>query len=434
MRTQSYTHWTLTLVLGVLLVCSSNINWGAEHWRTVLQADAKGYHAYLPGLLLEGDPNLGSFDVIERGRYYNPDLFYDYRLQVDGTYINKYFMGTALMQSPLFVCAHAYATITGAEADGWSKPYVVAVNLSAIAFVIVGLLCLAKLLTTYAIADGIIAFTVVAFTFGTNLFYYAVVAPGMSHVYSFGLCTAFLLVGRRFALRPRPSHLLALGLLLGAIMLVRPVNAVILFALPILFDTSDRMRECWRTIREFPRSAIGGVSAALAIGALQLVYYKAATGSWIVYSYGDEGFNWSDPHMLDMLWSYRKGLFVYTPITLLACVGLWHLAQHSRWAALAWMSFFVVLTYVLSSWWNWWYGGSFGSRVYVEFLALIALPFALLLQRTTGRWRKVLITTAVLLMVVCQIQTYQARYYRIHWSDMDRERYWDEFLRIDKLP
>jgi hypothetical protein len=39
----------------------------------------------------------------------------------------------------------------------------------------------------------------------------------------------------------------------------------------------------------------------------------------------------------------------------------------------------------------------------------------------------------VLLVIVCQIQTYQYRYNQIHWSEMNKEKYWEVFLRIDKL-
>ncbi len=429
-----YTRWTLLLILGVLLVCSSNINWGADHWRTVLQADAKGYHAYLPALVLEGDPNFGSFDAIERERYYNPDLFYDYRAQVNGVFINKYFIGTAVMQLPLFLVAHGVALVAEDEADGWSKPYVVAVNLSAILFVLLGLWCLARLLATYAIADGVIAFTLAVFAFGTNLFYYAVVAPGMSHAYSFGLCCAFLLVGRQLALHPTARRLFWLGTLLGAIMLIRPVNGLIVIALPILFDRRKQYQHAWEVVRRSPLHIGASALVWITIIALQFAYYRAATGHWVVYSYGEEGFQWNDPHMMDLLWSYRKGLFVYTPVTLLAGVGLWHLWQRSRSAAMAWSFFFLVLTYVLSSWWNWWYGGSFGSRVHVEFLALFAFLFALAAQHLVGVFARAFFTSAVALVILCQIQTYQARYYQIHWSDMDRERYWDVFLRVDELP
>ncbi len=426
--------WSLFTILGILLVSSSNINWGADHWRTVLQVDARGYHAYLPALLLEHDPNFGSFEATERIHATDPDRIYDYRAQVDGKYINKYFLGTALLEAPLFLAAHGYALATGAQADGWSKPYVVAVNLSAIAWVLIGCWCLGRTLSTYGIADSTIAFTLFCFVFGTNLFYYIVVAPGMSHAYSFGLCCCILLVGRRYALEPRAERLPWLLGLLGLIILVRPVNGLVLLALPIVFDTPEQAKLGLRIACRSTSQLVVGAVVLLFILGLQLGYYRAATGSWFVYSYGEEGFNWTDPHLMDMLWSYRKGLFVYTPITLLALAGLWPLWQRSRGAALAWIGFFLLLTYVLSSWWNWWYGGSFGSRVYVEYLPLFALLFGLALHALRGVPKRIFISIALLLVVVCQIQTYQARYYRIHWSDMDKDRYWEEFVRIDKLP
>ena len=37
------------------------------------------------------------------------------------------------------------------------------------------------------------------------------------------------------------------------------------------------------------------------------------------------------------------------------------------------------------------------------------------------------------LIILCQIQTYQYRYTLIHWSDMTREKYWDVFLRVDRI-
>ena len=39
----------------------------------------------------------------------------------------------------------------------------------------------------------------------------------------------------------------------------------------------------------------------------------------------------------------------------------------------------------------------------------------------------------VLLIAVCQLQTYQYRYYFIHWSNMDKEHYWRVFMRVDLI-
>jgi hypothetical protein len=54
---------------------------------------------------------------------------------------------------------------------------------------------------------------------------------------------------------------------------------------------------------------------------LQSIIYYLQSGYFFVYSYGREGFNFLDSHMIDILYSYKKGLFVYTPVTLIAMYG-----------------------------------------------------------------------------------------------------------------
>ena len=93
-----------------------------------------------------------------------------------------------------------------------------------------------------------------------------------------------------------------------------------------------------------------------------------------------------------------------------------------------------MITYVFSSWWNWYYGGSFSSRVYVEFIPVFMILLAAALHGIAGKYRKgAFVALIVLLTILCQVQTYQYRYYQIHWSEMTREKYWEVFLRIDKL-
>ena len=91
------------------------------------------------------------------------------------------------------------------------------------------------------------------------------------------------------------------------------------------------------------------------------------------------------------------------------------------------------ITFTISSWANWWYGGSFSSRPYVEYLPIFGLGLGVLLEQTTCRWRAGILTGLVVLGLVCQIQIYQYRYYQIHYSEMTKERYWDVFLRLDQL-
>ncbi len=97
-------------------------------------------------------------------------------------------------------------------------------------------------------------------------------------------------------------------------------------------------------------------------------------------------------------------------------------------------AFLLLAVYILSAWWSWWYGGSFGSRVCIEYYALIALLVGLAYKYLKPGWsRKLYSGLIVCVLLVCQMQTYQYRYYYIHWEKMDKEHYWRVFMRIDQL-
>ena len=167
---------------------------------------------------------------------------------------------------------------------------------------------------------------------------------------------------------------------------------------------------------------------------IQLIIYKISTGNFLVYSYQNQGFDFLSPHFIDILFSYRKGLFLYTPLLFISLIGSYFLWNESRFQFYSWFSFFIFITYIFSSWYMWYYGGSFSSRVYVEYLPLFMI---LLAKAITGIKKtinkKLFIGVIVLLIIVCQIQIYQYRYFQIHWSKMTKEQYWDVFLRLDKI-
>ncbi|HOT89793.1 MAG TPA: hypothetical protein PL028_09660, partial [Bacteroidales bacterium] len=154
---------------------------------------------------------------------------------------------------------------------------------------------------------------------------------------------------------------------------------------------------------------------------------------YLVYSYGDEGFNFMSPQIFNILFSYKKGLFLYTPILLLSLTGAYFLWKNARFEFYSFFGFFFLITYILSSWWCWYYGGSFSSRVYVEYIAVFMILLGTLIERVNRKWiRNMFISSIIALIVICQIQTYQYRYYLIHWSEMTKEKYWDVFMKIEK--
>lgn len=426
--------WTILIIAAIMMIVSSNINSGKDYSSGMIMSDGKGYYAYLPAIFIFRDLHFSFFDQIERETYASEFHFYEYRYTIDGKAINKYYCGTALAMLPFFGIGHFLSALTGKSLDGYSVHYTTMINLAAIAYLAVGLWFLAKLLRTYQIRKGYITLILYAITLGTNVFYYTVVEFAMSHIYSFAFVTIFLFFTRTFFQEYGRKHLILAGAAMGMVLLIRPVNGLVIAAVPFLAGSwQDFSLGLKRMIKDWPATLLS-VFALTAILSIQMIIYKMQTGHFWVYSYGGERFHFTNPQMLPILFSYKKGLFLYTPLLFISLAGFYFLWKQRRFQAVMLAVFFLLLTYVLSSWWMWYYGGSFSSRVYIEFFPLFAILLGIALEGFTSRIsRSVYITLIVLLTVVCQIQTYQYRYFYIHWSEMNKEKYWEVFMRIDLL-
>jgi hypothetical protein len=280
---------------------SANLNWSKDSWKHVIEADAKGYYAYLPATFIYKDLNFGFFKEIEEKKYYNKNTYYDYRSQSNGKTITKYYCGTAIAQVPFFLAAHSYSKISGQAADGFSRIYMVWISISALFYVAVGLIFLNSTLKFYETKERTRAFILVACVFGTNLFYYTVSEPGMSHVFSFAFIAAFCFYSKKYFLENNRKLLIGIALLAGMIILIRPVNGLILFALPFLAGSLSSFRIGLTQAFAKPYYFILGSLGAIGIISIQFIIYKISTGNYFIYAYGEEGFNFLKPHFFDIL-------------------------------------------------------------------------------------------------------------------------------------
>lgn len=423
---QLFNRSVLGIIFLILVAFANNSQWGKDSWRDLIEADGKGYYAYLPATVVYHDLNFGFFDSIEK-KY--PSPYYDYRVQHNGKVADKYFCGTALAMAPFFLSAHAYQLMVGGAADGYTRPYVLSVSLAALAYWMLGLLFVRKLLRDFSVPEIHISWILVLITFGTNGMYYVVCEPAMSHVFSFGILSAFVYFSRQMFKEDRIRYLPLIAFLFGWICLIRPVNGLVLFSWPFLAQSKDSL-SAWikSTLRSY-RMLILSVSIFISMVGIQMVVYKIQTGSWWFDAYDGEKFNFLDPHPIDFLFSYKKGFFLYTPIALLAMLGMWKWLKGSWYQALTFSGFLLLLLYVLSSWWSWWYGGSFSARVCIEFYSFLALLLGALFGLASRNWSRIMLVASLLFcLLLCQFQTYQYRYFVIHWEKMDKEHYWRVFM------
>lgn len=118
---------------------------------------------------------------------YLPELFIEHQL---GDY-NKYPIGTAILLSPFFFIAHAYANAFIPEsATGYTPIYQYAVAFAAVFYFCVGIVFVYKMLKR-SFCQVTILITLIAITYGTMLPVYATCSASFSHVYAFAINAIF---------------------------------------------------------------------------------------------------------------------------------------------------------------------------------------------------------------------------------------------------
>ncbi|HTL80812.1 MAG TPA: hypothetical protein VL651_03860 [Bacteroidia bacterium] len=409
----------------------ANLHGGRSTFRNVIISDGKGYYGYLPAVFIYHDLNFQFFDTIEN-KYYEGGTKYDYRSFANGKHIDKYFCGEAVLQSPFFIMGMIATKFSDQPYDGYSRYLVLCFLLGALFYLWLGLKHLKIFLRMHGASEERSAFILAVIFFGTNLMYYATVEPAMSHLYSFAMISIFLVYGKRWIDNADRRSFLILAATLGIIIAIRPVNAIIVFWLFVeAKGFIPLFRKKLNALKD-PVQFVGGILLFLIPVSIQFIIYRMQCGSFFVNSYLQERFHFDQPHIFDFLFSYRKGLFLYLPVTLIALFGLIPMWKVNRFRAITTFLFLFLLIYVLSSWWMWYYGGSFGTRVIVEFLPVFALLLYFLLNGIKKKIVRIsVVALLILLSLFCQFQALQYRYGMIHWSDMDKEKYWKVFFDTD---
>jgi hypothetical protein len=386
--------------------------------------DAISYYCYLPATFIHGDPSM-LFTQRDENAY--KDRYWPEKAP-NGGLVSKTTMGVAYLYAPFFFAAHVYALHYGFPADGFSQPYQYAIQLSGMAYGLLGLLLVALVLRRY-FSDTVVAFSLLCLGFGTNLFNYMTHEAAMSHAFLFFATAALLWLNERWHASPSAFLSFCLGLGIGLITLIRPVNLLVVLV-PLCFGGSGAAASLrWKSLRNQPIWLLYLVLGAFLIGFPQLLYWKVYTDQWLFFSYTGERFIWSKPMWLEFLFSYRKGWFVYSPLLLLAVAGLFirHQANtHYRWVVLLLLP---LLVYVLSSWWSWWFGGGYGSRSMVDWYALLIIPFAVFLNWAFSHVGRLIPTALVLALLIdlSLAQQFQYKHGIIHFDAMTKRAYWAMF-------
>lgn len=420
----------LVLIVFVgLLAFAGFTRWQSISEEPLIMTDGQGYYAYLPAIFLYQDLQFSFVDSLNQ-TYYKEDKRAKFIVPSDEGNVNKYFAGTAVLEAPFFLGGCALAAITGTPVDGYSWPFQLMIGLAAIVYLALGLYLLGSLLIGFGIKENAVLVTLLLIAFGTNLFYYTVYEPSMSHVFSFCTISAFLFFTWKTSRRMSVSSVALAAVALGLTVLIRPTNVIVVLGIPVITAGLSGTYALIKRLLENKRALVAAIVAFVVFVSVQPIIYVLQTGSIMVWSYEGEGFNFLAPEFYNVLLSYRKGLLVYAPVLALAFLGT-TVGFTKNLGRYMWLAVFLfVATWVIASWWMWYYGGCFGHRAFIDHYPFFAIGIATVLHYGIGFIRPWVFSLLAMVFIPIQlIQTYQYNKHIITFDSMTKTKYWNLFLR-----
>jgi hypothetical protein len=398
-------------VLIVSFYCYFNNGKAIEH--NVIRNDAISYYAYLPAAFIYHDLSL---NFVEAPGCAKDVVVWPQRLP-NGKKVIKTSMGLAVFYSPLFFMAHGCALLFHLEANGYSTIYQLFVGFTAVLYLFLGLLYLRKILLLY-FDEQVTACTILLLTLATNMLYYITVETVSTHIVDFFLITTFVYYTLKWHEQQRLKYVIALGVVLGFLTLVRPTNvlASLLFLGYGVYDLKSlgiKMALLFR--HALTLWLIPALTFVLFVP--QLLYWHAYAGEYVFNSYVGERFYFNHPHILKALFGFRKGWLVYTPVMCLFFVGLFFMKGKLKQLQLPIVVFFM-----------------YGQRAYIDFYGVFAIPIAALIAASLKShrliYRRALFTFMALLLLLNITQDYQCKRNIIHYDSMTAAKYKAVFLRF----
>ncbi len=381
----------------------------------IIAYDVLGYYAVLPLLFIYNDLTLANHEAFMAvvNHYEATDVLYQMVEIEPGRWVMKYPLGMAVFYAPFFFIGHLLAVLGPWPSDGFSPPYHYAMAAGSVLYSAVGIYLLSRVLHQYFKRGAALASLIVVL-FGSNWLVTHGVSMMMPHIPLFASTAAVLWLTPKWLQSFHSKTGLALGFVLGLSALARPTEAW-LAVIPLLWNvhsTSSLKTRIGLLFKRNIRATLKVSAMVLAFAAVQLMYWKWATGSWLYTEYGNSGeeMDWLTPHTIDFLFSFRKGWFIYTPIMIPVILGFIPLWKHSRelfWAALV---FIAGSIYLASSWSTWWYAASFSQRPMVQVLPVLALPAAAgwsIIQRSKRTVRGIIVSAIALLVLFNLFQSWQ---------------------------
>lgn len=401
--------------------------------KTIFVGDGFGYYGYLPQYVIYPEQehyafldSLGERDPLIQGQFMIP------LSEKTSVRENKFFVGTALAMSPFFLSNHAIQKIRKDKTDGYSYTYRFAIFVGAMCYLLVGLIGLVMLLKDFLLSNLLINLAIVGLVFGTNLTYYSSIEFTMSHLYAFVFCTWFLVFLKKWTDNNKARDFYWTVFFFSFLVLIRPVDGLILLIAPFFFNSFKAFLERMKMLVKKPKMILLSFLIFSCFIGIQLLSNYEQFGTIKLNGYTNEGFDYLfSPKFMEVLFGYRKGMFMYSPLMLLIIPAFLVLFIKRKYFGIGSIFVFVVIIWITSSWWCWYYGGGFGMRPLIDFYAFFGLIILLSFQYYSQIIRGIIVLFSIAFVYFSQVAEYQYVNNIFHWDQMNKHYYWHVFLKED---
>jgi hypothetical protein len=410
-------------------------------------SDEVEYFSYLRSLWFDHDVSFeNEYQYFYDHRIAQTPDFHQTFLELEtatGRRINYGTIGCAILWAPFYavgdLATRAMRSMGRAiEADGYSQPYVSAVAYGStfygFAAIVLAVAVARQIIGKYEISSGL------AVWLGTPLLFYMYVAPPFSHACSAFAVALFVTIWLKVRQTWSTGGIVLLGLAAALMAMVREqdifcgLGPVVDFGLGLV--KAQGQRESARGPSEArsrrARASGGGAPRAVsnarhmivvaAIGCLafligylpQLIAYQALNGSPRPSPLVTRKMFWYSPHALQVLLDPEHGFFLWTPLALLALVGLVFLvaAPHAavddgtattsdrRQVAACMLVMVAMQIYISGAVESWTVAGAFGQRRFVAVTIFLVVGLAALRRWVELRRGVRIVTNMVVVLCV----------------------------------
>ncbi len=362
-----------------------------------VRGDGVGYYAFARSLLIEHRLDFtkdwqSANTSFRMGRTDGEGNIAPEQYTSTGHLNNHFSIGPAILWSPFLVVAHVgvlgYDRLGGRiPADGFSKPYMVAMALGTAVYGFLALLISFALARRY-VSERWAFLATVGVWFASSLPVYMYFNPSWSHAHSAFTVALFIWYWiRTRSARTWPQWAI-LGAIGGLMMDVYYVSGVLLL-MPLL----ESLQGYWNARKgggmpAVARLFVGNVIFAIALLAAflpTLVSKRIIYGGYLTSGY-EHLWVWTSPWLLKACFSADHGLFSWTPILFAAVIGLFFLRRYDRELSLYLILVFAAVLYTIGCYESWDGLSSFGNRYFIELTPLYVLGLAALFDWLGRVW------------------------------------------------